>query len=307
MMLEPGPRANTSLCLHQDMNYSFPERCIDSYYTSSCSGLTLWHLYRTITCLLSFSLTQKVSEFWRSSPSALKDQLCWLKKRRQKAQSGTAGHICQTLLWQSSSAERGIKPLPAFIFTLMFRFWCQNVQSQWCCIHCQDEFSRNLCYISERKQVNCFHAELFRRDQTDLCHLRKCFHRKHQICWFSNIKIYPCCCCYLMNISKATPLTGEEWCSNAMMQVPGKWLCLSLHHVLFPTWGSAGPGWAPPGRSGLSGVRAGCLLFVCHRLRSQMCQSINDWCLPSGPDSPLTCSRPRSCRPSTAIDAPFRN
>lgn len=32
----------------------------------------------------------------------------------------------------------------------------------------------------------------------------------------------------------------------------------------------------PPGKSGLSGVRAGCLLFVCHRLRSQMCQSIND-------------------------------
>lgn len=47
-----------------------------------------------------------------------------------------------------------------------------------------------------------------------------------------------------MNISKATPLTGEEWRSNAMMQVPGKWLGLPLHHVLFPTWGSAGPGWA---------------------------------------------------------------
>lgn len=47
-----------------------------------------------------------------------------------------------------------------------------------------------------------------------------------------------------MNISKATPLTGEEWCSNAMMQVPGKGLGLPLHHVLFPTWGSAGPGWA---------------------------------------------------------------
>lgn len=109
-MLEPGPRANASLCLHQDVNYSFPERCSDSSYTSSCSGLTLWHLYRTITCLLSFSLTRKVSEFWRFSPSALKGQLCWLKQRRQKAQCGTAGHICQTLLWQSSSAERGIKP-----------------------------------------------------------------------------------------------------------------------------------------------------------------------------------------------------
>lgn len=36
-----------------------------------------------------------------------------------------------------------------------------------------------------------------------------------------------------------------------MMQVPGKWLGLLLHHVLFPTWGRAGTGWAQPVRTGL--------------------------------------------------------
>lgn len=53
-----------------------------------------------------------------------------------------------------------------------------------------------------------------------------------------------------MDISKAIPVTGEEWCSNAMMQVSGKWLGLLLHHVLFPTWGSAGTGWAQLVRAG---------------------------------------------------------
>lgn len=110
--------------------------------------------------------------------------------------------------------------------------------------------------------------------------------------------------------SKATPLTGEAMvlqCNDA-----GSWkMTLSIvascpvSHV-----GGAQPVRAglPPGKSGLSGVRAGCLLFVCHRRRSQMCQSINDWCLPpSGPDSPLSpACRPRSCRPSAAIDAPLR-
>lgn len=61
--------------------------------------------------------------------------------------------------------------------------------------------------------------------------------------------------------------------------------------------------WAHPRRSGLSGAREHCLLFVCLRLWPQMCQSISDWCLPSGPDSSCTCSGPRSCRPSAAIDA----
>lgn len=191
----------------------------------------------------------------------------------------------------------------------MFRFWCQNVQSQRCRIHCQDEFSRNSCHISERKQVNCFRAELFRRDQTDLCHLLSCFHRQHQICWFGNIKIYPCCCCYLMKNSKATPLTGEEWCSNAMMQVPGKWLRLSLHHVLFPTWVGLS-------RSGLGSLLGSQVSAVWERVACCSSATVFDpRCVsPSMIDvSPLrtwltalTCSRPRSCRPSAAIDAPLR-
>lgn len=60
---------------------------VGSYYTSPCSGLTLWHRYRTVSCPLSFSLTQKVSEFWRSSPSALKDPLCWLRRREDTKSS----------------------------------------------------------------------------------------------------------------------------------------------------------------------------------------------------------------------------
>lgn len=82
-------------------------------------------------------------------------------------------------------------------------------------------------------------------------------------------------------------------------------------HPLFPLWAD----WihecwdgldsddSPTSQQGQNSTVSECLLsalcWLSFCLSSQMCHSVNDWCLPVGLDSSVTCNLPHSCSVST--------